>query len=386
MKVNSVLFIILFILLISCTSPERKQKSSTILTYKPLPMKVVHPKNNLPNPAKIALGRLLFYDPILSGDKDVACASCHHPDFGYAEGIDLSIGVGGVGLSRNRKFASENHVPLVKRNSQTILNTGYNGIQNTYSYKPEHAPMFWDVRKNGLEEQALAPIESLEEMRGENFSELEIVAEVVKRLKNIEIYRVKFSKAFPNSPKVSRENMAKAIACFERSLITPNTRFDQYLRGDEAAMSEGEKEGFELFKKVGCVNCHTGPMLSDYKLHVLSVPENKKIMNVDFGVDSTFAFRTPSLRNLRYTAPYMHNGKFKSLEEVLEFYEDISNGHSENSNISNQLLDSLVKNISIKTKDMSLIISFFNTLNTIKFDKEIPSKVPSGLPVGGNIN
>jgi cytochrome c peroxidase len=157
------------------------------------------------------------------------------------------------------------------------------------------------------------------------------------------------------------------------------------MRGDEDAISLSEKDGFTLFKKVGCANCHNGPMFSDYKIHVLGIPDNDKLAVPDSGVDASFAFRTASLRNLRFTAPYMHNGSLKSLQEVLEFYEDLSFGKTRNPSVPKELFDPLVKELELSVKDMAPIISFLNTLNDTDFDKEIPEAVPSGLPVGGNI-
>ncbi len=144
--------------------------------YFPLPKEVRAPTNNLMSKEKIALGKLLFYDPIISGNKDVACVTCHHPDFGYAEFRDLSIGVNGVGLSGRRQFKTPNTIPIVKRNAHTVLNTAYNGMKHNGSYNPEDAPMFWDSRENSLEAQALAPLKALEEMKGADFSEDEILA------------------------------------------------------------------------------------------------------------------------------------------------------------------------------------------------------------------
>ena len=126
-------------------------------------------------------------------------------------------------------------------------------------------------------------------------------------------------------------------------------------------------------------------MFSDYKMHILSVDDNTKLEFLDTGIDSTYAFRTPSLRNLRYTAPYMHNGSLQDLQAVLEFYEDISNGNSKNVNVPVKNIDSLARQIQIKVMDMSFIISFLNSLNSEDFDKEIPESVPSGLTVGGDI-
>ena len=132
----------------------------------PLPREVQSPRDNAATQEKVELGRLLFWDPILSGPKDVACATCHHPDFGYAERLDLSIGVHGVGLGANRRFATADSHVFVKRNSQTILNVAFNGMAGDGSHDPARAPMFWDLRATSLEAQALEPLRTFEEMRG----------------------------------------------------------------------------------------------------------------------------------------------------------------------------------------------------------------------------
>ncbi|MEM6628335.1 MAG: hypothetical protein AAF694_01630 [Bacteroidota bacterium] len=126
-------------------------------------------------------------------------------------------------------------------------------------------------------------------------------------------------------------------------------------------------------------------MFSDYQKHILGSPPNPKLGFPDMGIDSSFAFRTPSLRNLRYTGPYMHNGSLPTLKRVLEFYEDIAAGKMRNPHLSKGELDPLIKEIDLKVKDMSSIISFLNALNDNGLDKSEPESVPSGLPVGGNI-
>lgn len=359
------------------------KKISTAISA--LPTKVKDPHDNVNSPEKRELGRMLFFDPILSGNKDVACATCHHPNTGYAEFLDISIGANAKGLGSKRKFNTPNDIPFVKRNAQTVINTAFNGINTYNKYDPEDAPMFWDDRVKSLELQALEPIKTFEEMRGHGFDETEILDVVVNRLNQIPEYQQMFKTAFGNDG-ISIENLGKAIATFERSLVTNNSRFDQYMRGDIDAILISEKEGFELFKKVGCVNCHNGPMFSDYKIHVLGVPQNNKLEIPDAGVKDSFGFRTASLRNLRYTAPYMHNGSLRTLKRVLEFYEDISNGKSRNPLVPKEQFDPFVRELEFGVKEMSLIISFLNTLNDDDFDKTIPQKVPSGLAVGGNIH
>src|SRR5207248_965179 len=132
--------------------------------FAPLPLQAGSPVDNPSTPEKIALGRLLFWDPILSAGQDIACATCHHPSFGYADGRALPIGTGGKGIGPNRPFPGRS--PVVKRNSPTLLNVAFNGIDVNGHVDPAQAPMFWDSRARGLEAQALAPIESLDEMRG----------------------------------------------------------------------------------------------------------------------------------------------------------------------------------------------------------------------------
>ena len=366
-------------------TPQKKTISNVSTRISALPKSVKSPKDNPASPQKVNLGKLLFYDPVLSGNKDVACASCHHPDFGYAEYLDISVGVNGRGLGSKRTFNQPNDIPFVKRNSQTVLNTAFNGINTLNQYAPKDAPMFWDIRVRSLEDQALEPIKSFEEMRGAMYSEEEILDEVIQRLEAIPEYQRLFEAAFGTKDAINPTNLGKAIAAFERTLVTNNSRFDQYMRGDKEAISLSEKEGFDLFKDVGCANCHNGSMFSDYKIHVLGIPENEKLPEPDMGVEDRFAFRTASLRNLRFTAPYMHNGRLKNLLEVLEFYEDISFGKARNPGVPKEQFDPLIQELNLRVKDMRPIISFLNTLNDTSFDKEIPDRVPSGLPVGGNI-
>ncbi|MEM7660157.1 MAG: cytochrome c peroxidase [Bacteroidota bacterium] len=364
---------------------ERKRHLvDSLAHFSALPKAVDHPTDNPPSAEKIELGKLLFFDPILSENQEVACATCHHPAHGFAESLEISIGVNGTGFGQKRHFQQPNDIPFTKRNSQTILNTAFNGISFFDPANPSEAPMFWDLRANSLEQQALEPIKSLEEMRGRGYDETEIIPEVIRRLQAIPKYRELFVAAFGSEP-IRPEQLAKAIACYERTLITNHSRFDRYMRGDEQAISISEKEGFAQFIEAGCGSCHNGPMFSDFQPHVLGVPDHPKLPEIDRGIDSSFAFRTPSLRNLRFTAPYMHNGSLSSLKRVLEFYEDIAGGNMRNPHLQRHQLDPLVKEIDLRVKDMNPIISFLNTLNDENFDRSEPASVPSGLPVGGEL-
>lgn len=329
---------------VACTQQQEKlptarskKKEISKGSIASLPLEVKHPADNPYSEEKAELGRLLFYDPVLSGEKDVSCATCHHPDFGYAESLELSIGVGGKGLGLQRKFAVNNGIPFTKRNSQSVLNTGFNGIDENGNYDPSNAPMFWDLRAKGLEDQSLHPIRQLEEMRGLHVKEDKVLNVVIARLNAIPEYRVRFRKAFGDGEEINEANLAKAIACFERTLVASNSRFDQYMRGDISKLSIGEKEGMELFMEAGCARCHSGPMLSDFKVHVVAAPDADKRSEVDSGFQGSFAFRTPSLRNLRFTGPYMHSGKIGDLTDVLTFYEDLRETHSEQDMLSHPI-------------------------------------------------
>jgi cytochrome c peroxidase len=212
---------------------------------------VPSPVGNPTNPAKVELGRLLFWDPILSGNRDVACSSCHDPAFGYSDGRAVSLGTAG------------NHT---KRGALTVLDAAWNGW-TALTPKPDaaQAPMFWDNRARSLEAQARGPIVSDVEMLGSRFSEATIFPELVRRLTAIPEYVVRFKEAFAEEP-ISETTILAAIACFERGIVTVPS-YERWLAGDETAISASAKRGVTQFRDNGCSRCHSGPMLSDFELH-----------------------------------------------------------------------------------------------------------------------
>ncbi len=349
---------------------------------------VGNPTTNL----KVELGRMLFWDPILSGTKDVACVTCHHPDFGYADGLDLSIGVHGMGLGPQRRNGNPNQAFFAGRNAPTVLNTGFNGIDENGVYIPERGAMFWDLRAHGLEEQALLPPTSAEEMRGNVFAAEDAVDSVILRLKAISEYQDLFDQAFGGAESINETNLSRALASFQRSLVANNSPFDRYVAGEADAMSPQAIQGFERFLDVGCANCHSGPMFSDFETHVLGVPDNDKLTESDAGQNGTYAFRTPSLRNIGITGPYFHSGRAEDLEDVLDFYIRIQgNGNGGgrgalpiNPN-AGELADEL-EDLRLRPQDIDEIEAFLNALTDLDFDDRVPVRVPSGLPVGGNIS
>ena len=348
-----------------------------------LPLVAPAPASNVSSPEKIALGRALFWDPVLSGGKDVSCASCHHPATGYADAIELSIGTNGQGLGTDRRFRAPNDIAFVKRNSPTVLNSAFNGLTVAAAADPATAPMFWDNRAQSLETQSLMPVATLEEMRGHQYAEGVALDSVVARLRRIPAYASLFRAAFAETAPVSAANVGKAIACFERTLVATDSRFDQYMRGNQAAMSTQEVQGLNNFVTSGCAKCHSGPMLSDYQLHILGVADNAKNATSDAGANGTYAFRTPSLRNVALTAPYMHSGTIRDLAGVLNFY-DPGRGPapSANPHVPVSQRDPLFPG---RVTDAPAIIAFLGTLTATSFDRNVPTTVPSGLPVGGNI-
>jgi cytochrome c peroxidase len=371
-------------------SVGRSQEASGLridLRFDALPAATRAPADNPGTPDKVALGRLLFWDPILSGRQDVACATCHHPRFGYAENRDLSIGVDGIGLGASRHFREGSAIPFVKRNSQTILNAVFNGISDGGAYEPSTAPMFWDLRARSLELQALEPLKTLEEMRGDAYTEANAIATVTARLSANAEYRRLFAGAFNSRQAITGDQLGKALAAFQRSLTANNAPFDRYIRGATDAMTDAQVRGMQRFARVGCINCHRGPMFSDYQLHVLGVPDNPRLPVSDAGVEQRYAFRTASLRNLTYTAPYMHSGVFDSLRDVLEFYDDVSGrrGRARNAHVSREQLDPLLRQLRDPDDRAGDLIAFLQALSDDSFDRTIPGRVPSGLAPGGSI-
>ena len=367
--------------------------------------------------AEEELGRLLFWDPILSGPMDVSCATCHHPDFAYADGRALSLGPGSVGLGPDRVDLAGGVIPVAQRNSPTLLNVAYNGLDrqrrrrrgprftplpaDLETVNSERAPMFWDRRARSLETQALLPLTIREEMRGDAYPEEVAVDSVLARLREIPEYVNLFREVYGEETSIDATQVAQAIAAFERTLIAGNSPFDRFLAGDEDALTTQQRRGLDEFNEADCSDCHRGPMLSDFNMHAEGVAENPLLAEPDAG-DGRFRFRTPTLRNVAVTAPYTHNGMIGTLEEVLEFYD---RGRSENPNVSNRRrrrgdddrrdeapatpgrLSGRFRGVDDMTvQEQEDIIAFLEALTDPDFDRTIPARVPSGLPPGGSIS
>lgn len=251
------------------------------------------PKDNPLTPEKVELGKLLYFDKRLSKDVTISCATCHDPKRGWTDNQAVSAGIhGGVGT----------------RSAPTVINSTYYLLQ------------FWDGRAKNLEEQALGPIINPIEMGMASHDEM------ITTLSNIQAYRPLFQKAF-GDPNLTKEKVAMAIASFERTVLGGNSKFDRYSNGDKTAMNESEIRGRELFfGKANCTRCHVGSNFSDSDFHNLGVGMKKP--KPDLGrYDVTKeekdkgAFKTPTVRDITKTAPYMHDGSVATLEEVVELYD-----------------------------------------------------------------
>jgi cytochrome c peroxidase len=287
----------------------------------PVPVSADNPQDE----AKIDLGRKLFFDPRLSRDRVQSCASCHDPRKGFSDGRPRAVGFGGRELARR---------------SPSVLNAAYNVRQ------------FWDGRAWSLEQQAEGPILAAAEM---NMS-----ADLVgTRLQAIPEYNRSFQAVFGGRPTL--ENVAKAIAAFERTLITSDSPFDAYTRGDKAALSINEKRGLILFiGKAACVQCHKGPNLTDSRFHRLGLPlrapgpEDVGRFAVSGKEQDRGAFKTPTLRNVSSRAPYMHDGALKTLEEVVDFYDRGGDGDPQKS--------PLIFELGLSQQEKSELIAFLRSL------------------------
>jgi cytochrome c peroxidase len=372
------LFLFLFVEI--CSAEPQATLPDTKLAALPLAPK--SPQGNVSSPEKVELGRALFFDPILSAANTVSCATCHHPALGWGDGRATPIGVFGTGLGPARIFSGQQRGSRLVRNTPTVLNVGFNGLTNAADFDPAASPMFSDSRVLSLEAQVFAPIRSRDEMRGDDCPETEAVEQALHRLRKVTQYREMFSRVFDQASDkaVTAAHLAQAIASFERSLVTPDTPFDRFMRGDATALNEEQQRGMKIFHRAGCSLCHNGPMLSDYKLHFIAVP--------DSGVDGRREFRTPSLRNLKHTAPYMHNGSVKTLRDALVFYEQLADAASETldggDNSSLPRLDPLLQRLDLNAEDFPALEAYLDSLNAAEYPAKIPETVPSGLPLEAN--
>ena len=288
------------------------------------------PAENQPTPHRVALGKALFFDPRLSSDNNLSCAGCHSPMFGWSDGSPTAKG------SKSK---------ILGRASPTVVNTGYNTL------------MMWDGRKASLEDQAMGPMESMDEMA------MDLTA-LFKWLNAEPAYKAMFAKAYPNEA-IDSKTVSKAIASFERTVVSNDSPFDHWLRGDKKAMSKQQVIGFRLFTdpdKGNCAACHQAPNFTDGGFHNIGLASYGKD-NPDVGryaikpvAAMKGAFKTPTLRDITLTAPYFHDGSAKTLAEVVEHY---SKG-----GVTKADLSSNMKTLNLTREEADAIVAFMQALTT----------------------
>lgn len=362
----------------------------------PLPT-MPHPEDNPPDPAKKELGRLLFFDPVTSGTKDVACATCHHPDFAMGDGRDLPVGPTGRGLGPERALRDPT-IPPEARNAPTMVNVGFNQFASQVT---ADGFMFWDGRARSLERLAVQPLRERSEMRGDAYSVQVAVDSAMARLRSIPEYVDRFRSAFPERAAradsgeipsaVDSVAYARAVAQFVRSLQGDGSPYDRFVGGDAGALDAAQKRGLELFHgKAGCAECHSGPMLSDFRFHVIGAeqqgPGFRFTPREDLGrwfvtelERDRWAFRTPSLRNVAVTAPYTHAGAYDSLPAAVELF--LRGGGDEESVPDDRIAPELDP-VQLSDRELSDLLAFLTSLTDVP-EVTVPESLPSGLPPAG---
>ena len=309
------------------------------------------------SPQVIDLGRYLFFDPLLSGDNTIACSSCHDPDHGFADGRGRAVGIKGVSLNRS---------------APSLWNIGF------------FDTLLWDGSKASLETQLLGPLYASNEMG--NTPE-----QLLKDLSSNATYRRLFSDAF-GTPGINLEQVYTALSAFEASLISLNSRYDFYAHGLHNSLSPSELEGLNVFRSFvsRCGECHTPPLFSNQEIAIIGVPEPKG-RPFDPGAGATSGipsqhggFRVPSLRNIAKTAPYMHQGNFKTLRDTVAFYNG-GRGHAVPKD-ENLLIHWHIWEPNLRDEELDRLVDFLHALTDEGFMPRIPERVPSGLTPGRVIN
>ncbi|RLV60594.1 tryptophan tryptophylquinone biosynthesis enzyme MauG [Parashewanella curva] len=285
------------------------------------PDHIPFPASNPYSAPKAALGKMLFFDPRLSRNRNLTCASCHNPSFGWEDATARAVG------SQNTQLG---------RHSPSIINAAWG------------ASFFWDGRAKDLEAQARGPIEAAVEM---NIT----LPEVVARLKKVQGYRTLFGEVFGSSG-INEQNILKAIATFERTIVSGEAPFDRWVEGDNNAINSEAKRGFELFiGKARCASCHSGWNFTDNEFHdigVDAIDEGRFVITKN--PIHKFAFKTPSLRNISQRAPYMHDGSMNDLNVVIRHYMKQTP--------SRPSLSPLMQPVQLSEQEIDQLVAFLKTL------------------------
>ncbi|MSU78054.1 MAG: cytochrome-c peroxidase [Gemmataceae bacterium] len=291
------------------------------------------PEDNAYSPAKAELGWLLYYDPRLSSDGTVSCASCHHPKHAFTDGSDVSTGIKGQKGGRS---------------APTVINRGYGALQ------------FWDGRAASLEAQAVGPIANSIEMTNEK-DPAKAHSTCLDRLQASKEYRLRFKAVF-GTEDFTIQHVGQAIATFERCVLSGNSPYDRFKAGDKKALSESQERGMNIFfsNNARCDSCHDGSAFTTNQFANVGIGMDKVSpdlgrFNITKREEDKGAFKTPGLRDIARTGPYMHDGSLKTLEDVVEHY---SKG-----GIKNQWLHQDVRPLNLKPQDKTDLVAFLHALN-----------------------
>lgn len=303
-----------------------------------LPAEPAYPADNKPTAARVSLGKMLFFDPRLSRDNSLACVSCHSPMFGWSDGVAVSNGF---------------HGKPMERASSPITNTGFNTIQ------------LWDGRKKDLEGQVMGPMLSGAIMNTD-------VESFFKWINTSESYKAAFNDAYPGEP-INASTLSKAIASFERSIVSRDSPFDHWIAGDTGAMNPQQLRGMAVFMnsdKGNCAACHSAPNFTDNGFHNIGLASFGK-ENPDLGRYKQKpiplmkgAFKTSSLRDIEYTAPYFHDGSARTLMEVVEHY---AKGGEVRTNLSPNM-----KALTLSPSEKEDLVAFLKALSSPRPQVEFP--------------
>jgi cytochrome c peroxidase len=307
-------------------------------------------------PQQIDLGRYLFFDPVLSADGSVSCASCHQPDRGFSDGRGRSVGASGHPL---------------RRSAPSLWNVAF------------QQRFFWDARAGSLEEQMMGPLYDEHEMATSP-------QQLLATLNGIPQYRELFRQAWPEDyqsagAQIRLDHIYEAIAAFQTSLISLNSRYDQYAHGYADALTGSEKEGLNVFRSfvARCAECHTPPLFTNQQIAVIGTPDPEG-MPFDPGASESLGeptlrggFKVPSLRNIELTAPYMHSGRFATLREAVAFYTG-GRGHAvpegEELKIHWHIWEP-----NLSDAELDRLVDFLATLTDESFKPREPAELPSGM-------
>jgi cytochrome c peroxidase len=321
---------------LSAVTPRRSSASAVMRAYREQyrrPPGIPYPSDNAKTPARQQLGRMLFFDPRLSGSGWISCASCHNPGLSWSDGLPRAVGHGMQQLGRR---------------TPTILNLAWSPA------------LFWDGRAESLEAQALGPIEAPGEMNLK-------LDDLIARLRSIRGYQPLFERAYPGEP-ISGDTVAKAIATFERGIVSGQAPFDRWIEGDEKAISASAQRGFRLFnEKARCSVCHLTWRFTDDSFYDIGIAHNdvgraKVTPRIEL---AHFAFKTPTLRGIAQRAPYLHDGSVTTLEEVIDLY-------SRGGDVQRPSLSPEIKRLDLTAGETKDLVAFMETLSSHDADVRIP--------------